>query len=39
MKIHIKNIDKDKISGEELKQEDNLLSIVYKDGKFKKEQV
>lgn len=39
MKIHIKNIDKDKISWEELKQEDNLLSIVYKDGKFKKEQV
>ena len=37
MKIHIKNIDKDKISWEELKQEDNLLSIVYKDGKFKKE--
>lgn len=34
MKIHIKNIDKDKISWEELKQEDNLLSIVYKDGKF-----
>lgn len=39
MKIHIKNIDKDRISWEELKQEDNLLSIVYKDGKFKKEQV
>lgn len=39
MKIHIKNIDKDKISWEELIEEDNLLSVVYKDGKFKKEQV
>ena len=34
MKIHIKNIDKDKISWEELKQEDNLLKIVYENGKF-----